>query len=187
MAHPRRDRPVAAAGWRSRSPKARWCAISKRRQEVLGALRDAGVRIALDDFGTGYSSLYHLRNFKLDKIKIDRSFIDTMARSAESAAIVRALVGLGAGLGLAVTAEGMEDARAGGLLAEQGCDQGQGFLFSKAVPAAETAAFFAGDRIRRGERPGRLAPLLRRLDVGGLADLVPFLDLGPHEPAKSAG
>ena len=71
-------------------------------------MRSAGIRIALDDFGTGYSSLYHLRNFKLDKIKIDRSFVDAMATDSDSAAIVSALIGLGAGLGLEVTAEGVE-------------------------------------------------------------------------------
>jgi EAL domain-containing protein (putative c-di-GMP-specific phosphodiesterase class I) len=73
-------------------------------QQVLGALRGAGVRIALDDFGTGYSSLYHLRNFKIDKLKIDRSFVDNMERAPEGAALVRALLGLGYGLGLTVTA-----------------------------------------------------------------------------------
>ena len=76
---------------------------------VLGALRQSGVRIALDDFGTGYSSLYHLRNFKVDRLKIDRSFVESMGRDKDSAAIVRALVGLGAGLGLEVTAEGVDD------------------------------------------------------------------------------
>ena len=112
-------------------------------QAVLGALRDAGVRIALDDFGTGYSSLYHLRNFKLDKIKIDRSFVESMAYDRESAAIVKALIGLGSGLSLTVTAEGVEDAQQQALLAEQGCTQGQGFLYSKAVPAAEALALVA--------------------------------------------
>jgi diguanylate cyclase (GGDEF)-like protein len=114
-------------------------------QEVLSSLRDAGIRIALDDFGTGYSSLYHLRNFKLDKIKIDRSFIRAMGTEAESAAIVRALTGLGNGLGLTITAEGIEGREECETLLQQGCQQGQGFLFSKAVPAAETAAFFAAD------------------------------------------
>jgi EAL domain-containing protein (putative c-di-GMP-specific phosphodiesterase class I) len=75
---------------------------------VLGALRQAGVRIALDDFGTGYSSLYHLRNFKIDKVKIDRSFVATRERDAEGAAFMHALLGLGHGLGLTVTAEGVE-------------------------------------------------------------------------------
>ena len=67
-------------------------------RQVLGGLRDAGVRIALDNFGTGYSSLYHLRNFKIDKIKIDKSFVESMSTTRESAAIVSALVGLGEGL-----------------------------------------------------------------------------------------
>jgi EAL domain-containing protein (putative c-di-GMP-specific phosphodiesterase class I) len=118
-------------------------------RDVLSSLRDAGVRIALDDFGTGYSSLYHLRNFKLDKIKIDRSFIRAMGSEAESAAIVRALTGLGNGLGLTITAEGIEGHEECDSLLQQGCQQGQGFLFSKAVLAAETAAFFAGaERLR---------------------------------------
>ena len=72
-------------------------------------MRAAGIRITLDNFGTGYSSLYHLRNFKLDKIKIDRSFIQAMATDAESASIVNALVGLGRGLGLTVAADGIDD------------------------------------------------------------------------------
>lgn len=111
-------------------------------QEVLSSLRDAGVRIALDDFGTGYSSLYHLRNFKIDKIKIDRSFIRAMGSEAESAAIVRALAGLGTGLGLMITAEGVERQKECEVLLSQGCQQAQGYLFSKPVPVARTAEFF---------------------------------------------
>ena len=95
----------------------------------------------LDNFGTGYSSLYHLRNFKLDKIKIDRSFIDTLA-SQESAGIVNALVGLGHGLGLTIVADGVEASEQRTSLLTTGCEQGQGFFFSKAVPANETLAFF---------------------------------------------
>jgi diguanylate cyclase (GGDEF)-like protein len=110
--------------------------------DVLGALRDAGVRIALDDFGTGYSSLYHLRNFKIDKIKIDRSFVENMSTERESAEIVSALIGLGHGLGLTVIAEGIEaDVQDVELLAK-GCEQGQGFLFGKAVSAEQTKDFF---------------------------------------------
>ena len=75
---------------------------------VLSSLREAGVRVALDDFGTGYSTLYHLRNFKFDAIKIDRSFVGNMGSENEGAAIVRALTGLGHGLGLVITAEGIE-------------------------------------------------------------------------------
>ncbi|MGH8136852.1 MAG: putative bifunctional diguanylate cyclase/phosphodiesterase [Steroidobacteraceae bacterium] len=112
-------------------------------QEVLGGLREAGVRIALDNFGTGYSSLYHLRNFKLDKIKIDRSFIERMGSKRESAAIVNALVGLGEGLGLTVAAEGIDSAQQQALLLRSGCEQGQGHLFSDALSAEAAAAYFA--------------------------------------------
>jgi hypothetical protein len=76
--------------------------------DTLSALRASGVRITLDNFGTGYSSLYHLRNFDLDKIKIDRSFIQAMATDPESASIVNALAGLGRGLGLTVAADGID-------------------------------------------------------------------------------
>jgi diguanylate cyclase (GGDEF)-like protein len=118
-------------------------------RSVLGSLREAGVRIVLDDFGTGYSSLYHLRNFKVDKIKIDRSFVEHMEDQRESAAIVNALIGLGHGLGLTITAEGIEQGAQDRDLLAHGCGQGQGFLFSRAVPAEQTAVFFkpaAGSR-----------------------------------------
>jgi len=105
---------------------------------VLEALRTAGVSIALDDFGTGYSSLYHLRNFKIDKIKIDRSFVRDLSDGREKPEIAAALIGLGAGLGLTVTAEGIEKPSDERRLRTLGCQQGQGFLFSKAVPAEET-------------------------------------------------
>lgn len=111
-------------------------------QEILGAMRNAGVRIALDDFGTGYSSLYHLRNFSLDKIKIDRSFVNGMASDPNAAAIVRALIGLGTGLSLAVTAEGVEDSDQRSTLINAGCTQAQGFLFGKAIPADEVRLLF---------------------------------------------
>jgi diguanylate cyclase (GGDEF)-like protein len=111
-------------------------------QAVVGTLRQAGVRVALDDFGTGYSSLYHLRNFKIDKIKIDRSFVENMDREDEARILVRALLGLGQGLGLTVTAEGVEYPRQAEELRAQGCQQAQGFLYSRAVPAEQTAAFF---------------------------------------------
>jgi diguanylate cyclase (GGDEF)-like protein len=110
-------------------------------QNVLGALRKAGVRIALDDFGTGYSSLYHLRNFKIDKVKIDRSFVADMEHDLEGAAFVRAFLGLAHGLGLTVTAEGVEQSTQAVALLEQGCEQAQGFLYGRAMPAADTIKF----------------------------------------------
>ncbi len=113
-------------------------------QKVLGSLREAGVRIALADFGTGYSSLYHLRNFKLDKIKIDRSFVEAMGSDRESDAIVRALVGLGAGLGLEVTAEGVQTEDQRRRLMEHGCDQAQGHYYGNALTADGARLLAAG-------------------------------------------
>lgn len=112
-------------------------------QAVLGTLRASGVRVALDNFGTGYSSLYHLRNIKLDKIKIDRSFVHTIVSEAASAGIVNALVGLGHGLGLTIAAEGVEGSDQEDILLSSGCEQGQGRLFSEAISAAETLSLFS--------------------------------------------
>jgi EAL domain-containing protein (putative c-di-GMP-specific phosphodiesterase class I) len=117
-------------------------------QETLGALRETGVRIALDDFGTGYSSLYHLRNFKLDKIKIDRSFVGGMASERESAEIVTALIGLGQGLGFTVTAEGIEQSGQQSELIAKGCQQGQGFLYGEAVSAEKAKTLLAGEALQ---------------------------------------
>ncbi len=113
---------------------------------VLGALRAAGVRIALDNFGTGYSSLYHLRGFRLDKIKIDKSFIQSMTDHNESAGIVEALVGLGHGLGLTVAAEGIAGHDQEGALLGSGCEQGQGDWVGGPVDAATAAAMLHGAR-----------------------------------------
>jgi diguanylate cyclase (GGDEF)-like protein len=124
-------------------------------REVLEALRDAGVRIALDDFGSGYSSFHHLRNFKFDTIKIDRSFVQAMVSESESAAIVHALTGLGRELDLTVTAEGIELPEQLIALLKQGCQQGQGFLFSRPVRGEATAALLAGPAA--GQRPVAVA------------------------------
>jgi EAL domain-containing protein (putative c-di-GMP-specific phosphodiesterase class I) len=107
---------------------------------ALEALQRAGVSIALDDFGTGYSSLYHLRELHFDKIKIDRSFVMSMGANAESAQIIRAIVALGKSLGMPAVAEGIETRENLADLVEMGCKLGQGYLFSKPVPASEIAA-----------------------------------------------
>ncbi|SKA38990.1 putative bifunctional diguanylate cyclase/phosphodiesterase [Consotaella salsifontis] len=113
-------------------------------KDVLGALREAGIRIALDDFGTGATSLFHLRSFRFDVIKIDRSFIDRMTREQESAAIVRALLGLGKGLGLEIVAEGVEDRAQKLALQQEGCTDGQGYFFSRPVAFDETVRLLRG-------------------------------------------
>ena len=117
-------------------------------QHVLGGLREAGVRVSLDNFGTGYSSLYHLRNFKLDKIKIDRSFIESMGTAKDSAAIVSALIGLGEGLGLTIAAEGIDNTQQLAQLKHSGCEQGQGHFYGDPVRAEGTGAFFEAPRPR---------------------------------------
>jgi diguanylate cyclase (GGDEF)-like protein len=109
-------------------------------QSVIDELRRAGVRIALDDFGTGYATLTQLLSFHLDKIKIDRSFVSLLDKSEDSLVIVRAVLGLAKGFGLTTTAEGVEDAEQLACLKANGCTEGQGYLFSKAVPAAEIPA-----------------------------------------------
>lgn len=101
----------------------------------LSKLHRAGVLIALDDFGTGYASLTHLKQFPVDRIKIDRSFIRDLERDADDAAIVRAVVNLGHSLGIKTTAEGVETVSQAAYLRMNGCDFAQGYLFSKALPA----------------------------------------------------
>lgn len=106
-------------------------------QNVTNQLRRAGVRIALDDFGTGYATLSQLLSLKLDRIKIDRSFVDRLGKDKESTTIVRAVLGLASGFELETTAEGIENDEQLASLRADGCLEGQGYLFSKAVPANE--------------------------------------------------
>jgi len=116
---------------------------------VLSPLRDAGIRIALGNFGTGYSSLYHLRSFKVDKVKIDRSFVERMRSDPESASIVSALAGLGQGFGLTIAAEGIDGPELESALISTGCEEGQGQMFDAAIDAAQVARLFA-EPIRLG-------------------------------------
>jgi len=101
---------------------------------TLHALRALGVRISMDDFGTGYSSLSYLRSFPFDKIKIDQSFVRDLCGNRESQAIVRAIISLGMGLGVTITAEGVETEAELSWLRAEGCHEAQGFLFSPARP-----------------------------------------------------
>jgi EAL domain-containing protein (putative c-di-GMP-specific phosphodiesterase class I) len=100
-------------------------------------LRALGIRMVLDDFGTGYSSLIYLRRFAFDKIKIDKSFLQYMELSGESAIIVQSIVQLGRALSLTVNAEGVETPEQVAFLTELGCNEMQGFLFSTSVGAEE--------------------------------------------------
>src|ERR1017187_1189384 len=106
---------------------------------ILHQLRDVGIRIAMDDFGTGYSSLGYLRSFPFDKIKIDQTFIQDLPAKLDSVAIVRAVVGLSSSLGITTTAEGVETEEQLASLTAEGCNEFQGFLFSRPKTAADIA------------------------------------------------
>jgi diguanylate cyclase (GGDEF)-like protein len=109
----------------------------KMAQTATDQLRQAGVKIALDDFGTGYATLSQLLSLKFDRIKIDRSFIDRLGKDKASTTIVRAVLGLAHGFELKTTAEGIENDEQLASLRADGCLEGQGYLFGKAMPANE--------------------------------------------------
>ena len=111
--------------------------------DMLHSIRALGVRLSMDDFGTGYSSLTYLKQFPLYELKIDRSFIHDLPGDSGSAAIVGAVIAMAHGLGLAVTAEGIETFAQLDFLKAHGCDQFQGFLFSRAVPFQQFADLLA--------------------------------------------
>ncbi|WP_083467717.1 putative bifunctional diguanylate cyclase/phosphodiesterase [Methylobacterium tarhaniae] len=114
---------------------------------VLHRLRGLGVRIAIDDFGTGYASLSYLQAFPFDKIKIDRSFTAAVGREATAVAIVQAVIGLGASLGITTLAEGVETEAQLAFLRRSGCGEVQGFLFSRPVPADELRGLLAASAV----------------------------------------
>ena len=118
-------------------------------QSICGSLKNQGIRIALDDFGTGYSSLAHLRALPFDRIKIDKSFVQSMVSNSESAAIVNTIVRLGDSLNLPVTAEGIEDTAIEQRLKALGCAKGQGYLYGRPLPLAKARQLLAERRLLR--------------------------------------
>lgn len=116
-------------------------------QGIISQLRQAGVRIALDDFGTGYATLSQLLSLKLDRVKIDRSFVDRLGQDKESTTIVRAVLGLASGFDLATTAEGIENEEQLASLRADGCLEGQGYLFGKAVPANDVQSLLESHKL----------------------------------------
>ena len=129
-------------------------AIMRDEQAVVAALeelRALGLSIALDDFGTGYSSLSYLRKLPVDTLKMDGSFIRSIATNAEAAALTRSIVAMGKALGLRVVAEGVEHEAQRALLAKWGCHEIQGYLVGKPLPADAALALLSAPS-RRSKR-----------------------------------
>jgi EAL domain-containing protein (putative c-di-GMP-specific phosphodiesterase class I) len=111
---------------------------------VLDAIHSRGVRLAIDDFGTGYSSMSMLKRFPVDTLKIDRSFVRELPQNAQDKAIAQAIISMGKALGLTIVAEGVETIEQDQFLRDHACDEIQGFLFSKPVPADQISELLRG-------------------------------------------
>jgi EAL domain-containing protein (putative c-di-GMP-specific phosphodiesterase class I) len=119
---------------------------SERNADIMREIRDLGVHLSLDDFGSGYSSLTYLRLLPIDSIKIDRSFLQSLGSGLRDDAMLSAIVNLGAAHDLVVVAEGIDTEAKLTAVCAVGCDQGQGFLFSKPMPIAEMLAFLSREQ-----------------------------------------
>ncbi|HZR76533.1 sensor domain-containing protein [Bradyrhizobium sp.] len=122
---------------------------------LLRRLKGLGVRISMDDFGSGYSSLSYLQAFPFDKIKIDRTFVVNLGRNPQSAAIVRAVIGLGHGLEMSIVAEGVETEEQLSFLADEGCDAIQGYFIGKPLPIDQYAALVGRPATGDASEPAR--------------------------------
>ena len=134
--------------------------------KVLDAIQSRGIRLAIDDFGTVYSSMSLMKQFPIDTIKIDRSFVRDLQEDSEDQAIAQAIISMGKALGMTIIAEGVETTEQETFLRDHSCDEMQGFLFSKAVP------------------PQQLADLLRSAPRLVSPPLQPAACADPEKPAR---
>jgi len=141
----------------------------ERTMRVLEAIKDLGITLSIDDFGTGYSSMALVKTLPIDALKIDRSFVREIASNADDKAIAAAIIALGRALDLTVIAEGVETAEQEAVLRAHNCDEIQGFLISKPVPADEFAAFLAEHNLQQlKEQAAQVAPRTAALATGTL-------------------
>lgn len=129
----------------------------RRSRQILAELHDIGVSIALDDFGTGYSSLSYLNEFSIDRIKIDRSFVGTIVDEVNDGTVARAIINIAKSLSLQVTAEGVETVTQWSFLEKEGCEEMQGYLFSRPLPARELDTILR-QRFHRGQTVPQASP-----------------------------
>ena len=125
---------------------------------TLSELRELGVKIAIDDFGTGFSSFAYILQYQVDRLKIDRSFVDRVSQDESAAAVVRAIIAMGRGLNIELVAEGVETQEQLAFLLRRRCDTVQGWLYSKAVPIEDFAAAVRRIEADIQPRPSRRAP-----------------------------
>jgi EAL domain-containing protein (putative c-di-GMP-specific phosphodiesterase class I) len=128
-----------------------------KQQDTMGRLRDLGIKIAIDDFGTGYSSLSYLKNWRVDALKIDRSFVRDLVTDSSDLAIVSAIIAIARHLRIQVIAEGIEGYQQAEILRKLGCTVGQGFLFARPMPAEECMALLGDSTAGPGEEEDMLA------------------------------
>jgi EAL domain-containing protein (putative c-di-GMP-specific phosphodiesterase class I) len=115
----------------------------EQQQDSLAVLRDLGIKIAIDDFGTGYSSLAYLKHWRVDMLKIDKSFVRDIVTDASDLAIVSAIIAIARNLHIEVIAEGIESYQQADILEGLGCHHGQGYLFARPMPAEKCLGWFA--------------------------------------------
>lgn len=136
-----RETGVDAGGLELEITESMLMSDSEKSVRALGQLHEMGIRLAMDDFGTGYSSLSYLKRFPIDTIKIDRSFIADLATDPDDVEIIKAIITIGHSLNRKVIAEGVETVEQLAILREHRCDEMQGYLFSRPLPAEEMTEF----------------------------------------------
>lgn len=124
--------------------------------KMLEQIKAFGFSLSIDDFGTGYSSLNYLHQFPIDRLKIDKSFVQNIHVSPHNFAVTNAIIGLGHTLGLQVVAEGVELEEDVNLLCAAGCDELQGYYFSKPMPAEEFAMWLRAEQEAAKGKPGEM-------------------------------
>jgi diguanylate cyclase (GGDEF)-like protein/PAS domain S-box-containing protein len=138
----------------SRAPKS-----GESRQDTLASLRDVGIKIAIDDFGTGYSSLAYLKHWRVDMLKIDKSFVRDIVTDASDLAIVSAIIAIARNLHIEVIAEGIETYQQAEILEGLGCHHGQGFLFARPMPASKCLGWLTKRQPAEEELPDMIGNL----------------------------